>query len=172
MTSQLKLQNILSQWIQEHIDFLQQHHLVAIVQFGSTVRGALKKSGDIDLFCIFSHLSTDATDKHKMFSKIEDSLMQYIQPQLSEQLYPSVIARTTQQLDHMAPIYFDMVEFHNILWDPQNTARDLLQKAQQWMQQHGSYKVQKGNLWYWIMDSKVPPGHPADLQFKMEVDGE
>lgn len=160
-----QLKKTLSDWAQS---FASQHpSLLGIIHYGSTTKSPLKYDTDIDLFFIYEQLPKNRFERNKFADLIEDSLNPLLTTGLSNRkLHTSTFLRSKDEITSLLPIYLDMIEHSFILLDRQNICSNLLTKVKNWMQRHGSYKVNQGQLWYWVLDSKAPPGQPVDLKLE------
>lgn len=149
------LDGVLANYVQQAT--LLPERLVSAIQFGSTVRGTLKRETDIDLLLIFETLPTGRIAR----SRIMDHIEQHCQDQLRHQLpidyniFFSSKLKTIAESQRFSLLYLDMVDHSRILYDPQCLAASLINKVKDWIQQVGAYRVEKGLKWYWVLGKEI-----------------
>jgi predicted nucleotidyltransferase len=159
-----QLDEILKNWVQSSIVSTNKN-IIGIVQFGSTTREVLKHQTDVDLLIFFDELPQNKMDRSLLIDKIQDPLEIELKKISGYEIYPSVLAKAKLQCDKVAPIYLDMTEHSKILFDPEGFVSSILEKTSAWIKRHGSYKVHRGNLWYWILDPTEPNKKPLSYNF-------
>lgn len=162
--AQEQLVEILKKWVQSP-NVSANKNIIGVVQFGSTTRGILKHQTDVDLLVFFDELPQNKMDRSLLVDKIQEPLEKELKKISGYEIYPSVLAKAKLQCDKVAPIYLDMTEHSKILFDPENFVSSILEKTRNWIKRHGSYKVHRGNLWYWILDPTEPNKKPLSYKF-------
>lgn len=127
--------------------------LVSIIQFGSTVRGPLKRETDIDLLLIFETLPVGRLARSEIVEEIEKACLDPLLEKLPKDynICFSSKLRTVDESKRFSILYLDMVDRSKILFDPQGLAASLIEKTKNWIQQAGAYRVEKGLKWYWVL---------------------
>jgi predicted nucleotidyltransferase len=160
-----ELQSLIQDWIEAKETQPLLKDIVSIIQFGSTTKEYIKQTTDVDLLVLFRTIPEGSLERHSILTPIEDSLNFQLNKMKDHQLHTSIIAKDVRNLQNVLPIYLDMVEDHHIFLDLEGHGQMILDKTKRWMLRHGSKKIQKGLLWYWILDTISPPGSDVDFNF-------
>jgi predicted nucleotidyltransferase len=130
-----------------------EQRLVSIIQFGSTVRGPLKRETDIDLLLIFEKLPVGRLARSEIVEGIEKVCLEELTKNLPKDynICFSSKLKTVEESQRFSILYLDMVDRSKILFDPRGLASSLIEKTKNWIQQSGAYRVEKGLKWYWVL---------------------
>ncbi len=144
------LDSVLNNYV-EHLKELRES-LVCCIQFGSTVRGSLKRETDIDLFLVFKTLPESRIQRSIIVEEIESKCYAELKKSLPSDynICFSSILRTLDESSKFSVLYLDMVDHSKIIYDPDGYASSLIAKAGQWIKDSGAYRVEKGLKWYWV----------------------
>lgn len=160
-----QLNQILNKWVGSPI-IQSDKSIIGIIQFGSTTKNIIKHQTDVDLLIIFNQLPQKKMERSLRIDPIHESLESELKKINGYELVPSIVVKSKDNCDMLSPIYLDMTENSNTLYDPEGVIKRLLERTHAWIKRHGSYKVQKGNLWYWILDPKEP--NKKALSYKLD----
>lgn len=140
--------------------------LVGVLQFGSTVRPPLKHQTDLDLFLVFKTLPKNRMEQFNLTLDLEHKLNQDLKSLVGYNIEVSFILRAVSQLDHLSSFNLDFIDCSKIWYDPNGVLAALMTDIKNWIQQNGSYKVKKGNLWYWVYSKVTKENSVVSFKFK------
>ncbi|AGL00511.1 nucleotidyltransferase domain-containing protein [Desulfoscipio gibsoniae] len=126
--------------------------LVGCAVFGSYARGDNRKNSDLDLLIIltsapgFSRRLGDFVENVEMkHEKLAQTL--YEQEDIFIELSPYILTREEALKVH--PIYFDLVEYHYLIYDPENIIASIINSAANLLEKLGARKSRTNNTWEW-----------------------
>ncbi|MGZ3775294.1 MAG: hypothetical protein ACXVCY_19395 [Pseudobdellovibrionaceae bacterium] len=158
-----ELEKILLQWVDLH--FKNFPGLVGVLQFGSTIKSPLKHETDLDILLIFEQLPKSRWDQFLITSELEKKLNEDLKKIVGFHIEVSFILKQESQLDHLSSFYLDFIDTSKIWYDPKGLLNQLLIDIKSWIDFNGSYKVQKGNLWYWVYSRNKTDNQPVSFLF-------
>jgi predicted nucleotidyltransferase len=129
-------------------------HLVAVVLYGSRARDQAREARDWDLFVIATDLPARLWERHIL-------LKRFLPAAYSGAV--SLLAKTPQEFEEkISPLYIDVAQDGQILFDPQGYARQRLAALQRLMAETGLYRKESrgGQVWRW----QQKPRQPWELQ--------
>ncbi|HEY8270316.1 MAG TPA: hypothetical protein VIG33_05465 [Pseudobdellovibrionaceae bacterium] len=166
MMTQKQAADFLSQslhnWVEQY--FKSFPGLIGVLQFGSTIKAPLKHETDLDLLLVFETLPNSRWDQFQLTANLENKLNADLKKIDGFHIEVSFILKQESQLDHLSSFYLDFIDTSKIWFDPKGVLNQLLKDINNWISENGSYKVKKGNLWYWVYSSK--PGSHTTVSFK------
>lgn len=126
--------------------------LVGCAVFGSYARGDNRKNSDLDLLIIltkafgFSRRLKDFVENIEMkHEKLAQKL--YEQEDIFVELSPYILTREEALKIH--PIYFDLIEYHYIIYDPENIIARIINSIENLLEKSGAGKRRTNNTWEW-----------------------
>lgn len=126
--------------------------LVGCAVFGSYARGDNRKNSDLDLLIIlskapgFSRRLGDFVEHIEMkHEKLAQKL--YEQEDVFIELSPYILTREEAMKVH--PIYFDLVEYNYIIYDPENIITRIINATAALLKKSGAQKSRTNNTWEW-----------------------
>lgn len=141
-------------------------HLVSLAVFGSYARGEARLNSDLDLLIILrDKLGKSRLQLQEDFVKeVELPLQNLADACFQERICMQISSLffTQEQARHFVPLYLDMTEACEIIYDPNNFLRDRLIEVKKQMKVWGSRKTKVGGHWMW----EIKPG----LQWNEVVD--
>jgi predicted nucleotidyltransferase len=130
--------------------------LVAVVLFGSRVRGQARQASDWDLFIIATDLPTRTWERHILLKRLLPAAYRGA---------VSLLAKTPQEFEEkISSLYLDIAHDGQILFDPQGYAHRRLAVLQRLMAETGLYRKKSpgGEVWRW----RQKPRQPWALQWR------
>lgn len=158
-----KIEVLFEKWIEK--DFQSFPGLLGVLQFGSTVRSPVKFETDLDLLLIFDSLPSSRYDRFTLTRQLEDCLNEDLKSLQGFHIEVSFILQESSNLIAMKPYYLDFPACSKVRYDPLNILANLLKDIQEWMDFHGSKRIDQGALWYWIYDTKHGKNEPVSFDF-------
>ena len=80
--------------------------------------------------------------------KHDDLAQQLFREQgLSCDLSPYIVTRDEALM--MQPIYYDLVDHHVVVWDPEGIIGRIISSASPLLKEVGAYRVRQNNTWEW-----------------------
>jgi predicted nucleotidyltransferase len=140
-------------------------NLVSVVLYGSVARREATATSDIDLFVVCEHLPEGR------FARLES--LQPIERQLGSVLTGlraggidtrlAVIARTRSEAARTVPLYLDMVEDAQILYDRDGFFAGVLARLRTRLRELGAERRRRGRVRYWVLKPDYVPGEVITL---------
>ena len=143
----------------------QKNTLVAIVQFGSSVRKPIKRETDVDLMLIFENLPSHRWDRYALFSEFEGAVQAKLDAMQSRglKLQFSPLYKTKSEFLQWSPLYLDWKDAQFTVYDACNIVPLLLKKVDEWKVKNQAYRVNQGLKWYWVYSKNHK--EPVELSF-------
>lgn len=135
--------------------------LVGCAIFGSYARGENRLNSDLDLLIIleeapsFSYRLKEFVEQVEM--KHEDLAQElYEKEELFCELSPYILSRA--EALKLQPIYYDLVEHHLILYDPEGLIARIIDSTKKLLESSEARKTGCGNTWEWSLEKIGFPG--------------
>ena len=82
-----------------------------------------------------------------------------------ENLHPyfSPIFKTPEEALKGSPLFLDMTQEVEILFDRDGYFRKIRDRLKKRLQELGSQRIWKGKMWYWVLKPDLRPGEVIDL---------
>lgn len=146
--------------IREVVDFYGRN-LLGLAVFGSYARRENRLNSDLDLLIILEEAPSLSRRLAEFVEHIEmkhEALAQkmYEQEGISCDLSPYILAR--EEALKLQPIYYDLVEHHVIVYDPQSLLARIIEATRNFLAQAGAKKEWHGNTWEWSTEKVGFPG--------------
>jgi predicted nucleotidyltransferase len=157
-------QPLVAQLLQE-IRAFYGNRLVTLALFGSYARNDMRNDSDLDLLIIADNLPKGRMPRVEEFLRIEKKL-EPLRSELSGQnLHPyfSPILKTPEDAAQGSPLFLDMTEEIDILFDRDDFFRRNLDGFKERLRKLGSKRVWVGKMWYWILKPDLKPGETFSL---------
>ncbi|WP_435050901.1 nucleotidyltransferase domain-containing protein [Desulfoscipio gibsoniae] len=126
--------------------------LVGCAVFGSYARGDNRKNSDLDLLIIltkapgFSRRLSDFVENIEMK---HEKLAQKLYEQEDVFIELSAYILTQEEALKVHPIYFDLVEYNYIIYDPENIITRIINSTANLLLKSGAGKSRTNNTWEW-----------------------
>lgn len=139
--------------------------LVSVVLFGSAARETQRFDSDIDVLIVAKDLPRGRMKRVREFDAIERELEPFLQDlaAMGIQTYLSAIIKSPEEAEVGSPLFLDMVEDANILYDKDGFFSRRLERLRKRLKELGSKRIWKGNAWYWVLKPDYKPGDVIEL---------
>jgi len=134
-----------SQIIPELTDILKQqfnHDLLAIVLFGSIVKGSFTPTSDIDVLVVCENLTKDWRARDKMTLELtEDIELKY-----ATSIHMALVSKdeTSHAIDSVSPLMLEIYEANEIIYEKDNFFTQLLNRFGKNLKSLHAVKIEKG----------------------------
>lgn len=134
--------------------------LVSIVIFGSVARETQNFSSDIDVLIIGQELPEGRIRRIREFEAVEDRIEPFLKSLQKEGINTriSALIKTPEEAKKGSPLFLDMVEDAQILFDKGGFFSALLKRLKKRFKALGARRIWKGNVSYWILKPDFKPG--------------
>ncbi len=132
------------------------HHygdnLLGLALFGSFARGENRKDSDLDILIVLKDAPGRRLRLVEFIREIEmkhDALAQrlFSEENLLCELSPYIL--TVSEAELVQPIYYDLVDNHIVIFDPQGIIALIVKSMSALLRQVGAYRVRRNNTWEW-----------------------
>lgn len=143
--------------------------LVAVAVFGSVGRGTPREDSDVDLLVVARDLPDGGPARREEFASVERRLGEALRGvgRDGRPTFLSPVLKTPDEVELGSPLFHDMVEDAQILYDPQGFLAGYLARLRKRLAQQGARRVQWGGGWYW--DLGGPPGESETFGMTRET---
>ncbi|MDR7483388.1 MAG: nucleotidyltransferase domain-containing protein [Armatimonadota bacterium] len=139
--------------------------LVSAVLFGSVARGEAGPVSDIDLLVVAEGLPSSRLARqdavHEADARIEPELVRLRRQGVLTDVRP--ILKTPEEAQRITPLYLDMVEDADLLYDRDEFFANVLRRLRDRLQALGARRVRRGRMWYWDLKPDFRPGQVFEL---------
>jgi len=139
--------------------------LVSIVLFGSTARGTPGPESDVDVLIVADPLPAGRLKRVAEFETIEarlDALLRSMKEK-GVAVCLSPVFKTPEEVNIGSPLFLDMTEDGQILFDRDGLMEGYLRKLRDRLRSLGARRVQYRGAWYWDLKPDYRPGDVIDL---------
>ena len=139
--------------------------MVTFALFGSYARNTLRNDSDLDVLLIVENLPGGRMRRVEEFLQVEKKVTEMMLALSHQGLHPyfSPVFKTPKEATAGSPLFLDMTEEIEILFDRDNFFRHTLDGFQQRLRVLGSKRVWVGKMWYWILKPDLKPGEKFSL---------
>ncbi|MBM4340279.1 MAG: nucleotidyltransferase domain-containing protein [Deltaproteobacteria bacterium] len=140
--------------------------LISVVIFGSVARETQNFDSDLDVLVIAEGLPKGRMKRISEFETVEEKIEPFLESLRKEEginTYISAIIKSTEEVERGSPLFLDMVEDANILFDRNGFFKEKLDKLRKRLKELGSRRVWKGNAWYWDLKPDYKPGEIFEI---------
>lgn len=125
--------------------------LLAVVVFGSVARGTAGPDSDLDILIVADPLPPGRVARVREFGAVETALEPQMEASRREGLFTrlSPVFKTRSELDRGSPLFLDMVEDAQVLYDPQGVFSSTMARLRQRLAALGARRVWRDGAWYW-----------------------
>jgi len=140
--------------------------LVSVVIFGSVARGTQTFESDIDVLIIARGLPAGRIKRIREFESVEDKVRPFLEALRQNSginTSISAVIKSPEEADKGSPLFLDMVEDAQILFDRNGFFSALLERLRRRLRELGAKRVWKGDAWYWDLKPDYKPGDIFEL---------
>lgn len=140
--------------------------LISVVLFGSVARETQSFDSDIDLLIIADELPKGRMKRIGEFGSVEDKiepLLKSLRKKEGINTYISAIIKRPEEAQKGSPLFLDMVEDANILFDRDGFFEGVLDRLKKRLKDLGAKRIWRGNIWYWDLKPDYKPGDIIEL---------
>lgn len=140
--------------------------LVTVALFGSWARDMATPVSDIDVLVVVDDLPKGRTRRVESFDAVESataSVRRVIWTESTEIPELSPLFRTPEEVLQGSPLFLDMTEWCEILWDREGFFASYLEKLRGKMARLGTRRRKAKGGYYWEYKPDLKPGEVVDL---------
>ena len=139
--------------------------LVSVVLFGSVARGDASATSDIDLLIIATELPAGQFARKRLLAPADAAF----ERDLAEAERSGVdtrlarIVRTPAEAARVIPLYLDMTEDAQLLYDRNGFFAGILDRVRSSLKRLGSRRIREGKTWYWDLKPDFKRGDLIEI---------
>jgi predicted nucleotidyltransferase len=137
--------------------------LVSLAIFGSAGRGTARPDSDLDLILVASPLPDGRGRRIDEFGAVERRLRGLLPADLGAAPLLSPVLKTPAEVGHGSPLFLDMTEDAQILFDRGDFFARELARLRERLAQLGARRIWRGNAWFWDLKPDYRPGEVFEL---------
>jgi len=140
--------------------------LISAVVFGSVAREAQTFDSDLDILIVAEGLPSGRMKRIREFDAIEEEIEPYLKSLQQEEgihTYISAIIKSPEEAEKGSPLFLDMVEDAQILFDRDEFFKGVLNRLRNRLKELGSKRIWRGNAWYWDLKPDYKPGEIFEI---------
>ena len=139
--------------------------LVSVVLFGSVARNTPSYDSDVDILIIANDLPEGRMRRVREFDDVEERLSSAIQSLQEYNIHTifSPIFKTPDEALRGSPLFIDMVDDAQILFDPSGFFKKIISGLKAKLAERGARRIWNGNAWYWDLKPDYRPGEVFDI---------
>lgn len=135
--------------------------LITVAIYGSVGRNTPRPDSDIDLLIIAAPLPNGRLARVAELAPVEakvEQLTKLDHQGVEIHTYLSPVIKTPEEVRLGSPLFLDMIEDAQILFDRDGFFEDYLKDLAYRLQRLGAHKIVRGNMWYWVLKPDYRPG--------------
>jgi uncharacterized protein len=139
--------------------------LVSLAIFGSVGRGTPRPDSDVDLLIVAEGLPPGRIARATDFRVAEDAVVRVLAETGEGEIRPllSPVFKTPAEAQHGSPLFLDMIEDVQLLFDRDDFLRMTLDRLRTRLEQLGARRIWRGSAWYWDLKPDYKPGEIFEL---------
>jgi hypothetical protein len=147
---------------------LQRHmgdKLVTVGLFGSVARNEATPFSDIDLLLIIEGLPRGRFARLDLLEAVNDEIDPHLERLREEDIFSDIcpILKTPEEAKRPTPLYLDMVEDLQSLYDRENFFFDILNQVRDSLKKLGARRQSLGSFRYWELKPDYKPGEIFEI---------
>jgi predicted nucleotidyltransferase len=139
--------------------------LVSVVLFGSVARGDVTSMSDIDLLIVATDLPVGQFARKRLLAgadeQFEADLAAAERSGIETRL--SRIVRTPEEAARVIPLYLDLTEDAQLLYDRSGFFGTILDGVRTSLRRLGARRVRQGRTWYWDLKPDFKRGEVIEI---------
>ncbi len=139
--------------------------LISVVVYGSVARGSQNFDSDLDPLIIADQLPNGRMKRIREFEAVEARIEPFLKSLQKEGINSriSALIKTPEEAKRGSPLFLDMVEDAQILFDKGGFFSVLLKRLKKRLKVLGARRIWKGNAWYWVLKPDLKPGEVFEI---------
>lgn len=139
--------------------------LVSLVIFGSVARKTQRHDSDIDILIIANNLPDGRLKRAMEFEEIEEKMESLFKELKRKGIHTclSPVFKTPQEAEEGSPLFLDMVDDAEIVFDKDGFFLKLLERLRNRLSNLGSKRIWRDNCWYWVLKPDYRPKEIFEL---------
>jgi len=139
--------------------------LVSVVLFGSAARKTQRFDSDLDVLLVVRELPDGRMKRVREFDTVEKKLEPLFKALRVKDIDTriSAILKSPEETEMGSPLFLDMVDDANILYDRDGFFSKRLEKLKEKLKVLGAQRVWKGSAWYWDLKPDYKKGDVIEL---------
>jgi hypothetical protein len=139
--------------------------LVTVGLFGSVARNEATPFSDIDLLLIIEGLPRGRFARLDLLEAVNDEIDPHLERLREEDIFSDIcpILKTPEEAKRPTPLYLDMVEDLQILYDRENFFFDILNQVRDSLKKLGARRQSLGSFRYWELKPDYKPGEIFEI---------
>jgi predicted nucleotidyltransferase len=156
---------LLKERLLDEVERLYADRLVSVVVFGSVARGTQNSESDLDLLLIAKDLPQGRMRRMDEFTRAEEALASLLRSLDEDGIRTSIspVLKSPEEASRGSPLFLDMVEDAEILFDRDGFFAALLDRLRARLRELGAVRRWRGNAWYWDLKPDFRPGEVFEL---------
>lgn len=150
------------------LDACRRHYgnrLVSLAVFGSVGRGTPGPDSDIDLLIVVDGLPNGRMARSDDFAAAERALETALAGARAQGLNPTLSPtfKTPQEVAAGSPLFLDMIDDAEILYDRDDFLRQALDELSARLRRLGARRIWRDTAWYWDLKPDYRPGEVFEI---------
>jgi len=168
MASKNKINSRLYEIANRYCRALQRHmgdKLITVGLFGSVARNEAIPLSDIDLLLMIEGLPRGRFARMHLLEALNEEIDPYLERLREEDIFSDIcpILKTPEEAKRPTPLYLDMVEDLQILYDRGDFFSDILNQVRHSLKKLGARRQRLGSFRYWELKPDYEPGEVFEI---------